>query len=141
MVKHGLTKIQKRQVALSIFMEVSVSFESFQRFLSIVTDSGFSQEDLVSNLIGFYIGVGDITQEKAIELCHPVSKQVALSVWDKEGAVGKNKNNNWRPKYANSTVHINSNQCADECLVSGTTFPDVFTKIKPVRKGFLYVNA
>ncbi|WP_282177399.1 hypothetical protein [Vibrio nereis] len=129
------------QVALSIFMEVSVKFESFQMLLSAVTDSGYSQEDLVSNLVGFYIGIGLIQKEEAIRLCHPVSKETALEIWDREGAVGENKNREWTPRYATNTGRYTKTQCIDECILSEVGFPSEFSSIKPARKGHLYRDA
>jgi len=66
LVRYGLSWEEKRRVALVIFMEVSVLFEGLQDSFpwNVVTDSGFSQEDLVSNLLGFYIAIGDYTQNK-----------------------------------------------------------------------------
>jgi len=57
-VRRGLTFTEKAQVALAIFQEVSLGFEGMQdswlaRKLT-GTDSGFSEEDLVSDLIAFY---------------------------------------------------------------------------------------
>ena len=62
LIKKGLSIFQKKRVALSIFMDVSRKFENLQRVAGWlkITDSGYSQEDLVSNLIGFYISVGSL---------------------------------------------------------------------------------
>ncbi len=138
LVKHGLSNAQKKRVALSIFMDVSKSFETLQARMSFMTDSGFSQEDLVSNLIGFYIGIGEISRRRALEICHPVSKQAALSIWDREGAVGQNKNRTWQPQYPDSTVHATEQYCRDECLYVEKSFPKEFQTIKPIRQGILH---
>lgn len=134
-VKHGLSFEQKKQVALAIFMEVSLRFESFQQVLSPVTDSGYSQEDLVSNLIGFYIGIGEIEKLAALQLCHPTSDKTAYKIWDSEGAVGKNKNTEWKPMFARATDRIDTMQCRDECALVNKKFPAEFTRIKPSLKG------
>jgi hypothetical protein len=134
-VKYGLTPEQKKQVGLSIFMAVSHRFENLQRFFNFITDSGYSQEDLVSNLIGYYIGVGEITKLKALKLCHPVSAETAYKIWDTEGTVGKNKNTQWKPLYAKSTYRENANQCIDECGVIKREMPRVFRRIKPAIEG------
>ena len=60
-----------------------------------VADSGFSAEDLVSNLIGFYRAVE--APRDYIALCEPVSRQEAWYVWDTYGAVGQNKNKEFSP--------------------------------------------
>jgi hypothetical protein len=82
---------------LAIFFAVSKEFESLQEnwFWSNVTDSGYSAEDLVSNLVGFYRTVDPGTDY--IGLCEPVGKDVALGVWDKYGAVGINNNYSFAP--------------------------------------------
>lgn len=91
-VKKGLSDNQKKSVALSIFLDVSHAFEGMQSnwLFRQVTNSGYSAEDLVSNLIGFYRAV--YPSKQFIPLCQPVSKSVALGVWDKYGEVGSNKN-------------------------------------------------
>ncbi|OMH31857.1 hypothetical protein BGP75_16205 [Motiliproteus sp. MSK22-1] len=137
-VKKGLTIEQKKRVALSIFMEVSHRFENFQTVLSFATDSGFSQEDLISNLIGFYIGIGEIEKITALKLCHPVSAKTAFKVWDNDGAVGKIKNRQWKPKYASTTYRVDSKRCLDECSITKQEFPIEFQKIQPAQKGVWY---
>lgn len=96
-IKRGLTLPEKKTVALAIFFAVSKEFELLQEnwFWSNFTDSGFSVEDLVSNLVGFYRAVDPGTDY--IGLCDPVRKDVALGVWDKYGAVGAIKNYSFAP--------------------------------------------
>jgi hypothetical protein len=91
-IKRGLALHDKKAIALSIFLEVSKAFEGWQNnwFWSAFTDSGFSAEDLVSDLVGFYRAVDPATDY--IGLCEPVEKDIALQIWDKYGAVGSNKN-------------------------------------------------
>jgi len=82
---------------LAIFMDVSVAFEGLQRnwFFKHVTDSGFSVEDLVSNLVGFYRAL--YPGIDFIRICEPVSKAESLEIWDEHGAVGENKNEEFKP--------------------------------------------
>jgi hypothetical protein len=91
-VKKGLDDNQKKSVALSIFLDVSHAFESLQSnwLFRQATNSGYSAEDLVSNLIGFYRAI--YPGKQFISLCQPVSKAVALDIRDKYGEVGSNKN-------------------------------------------------
>lgn len=56
-IRKGLPLATQRSVALAIFKEVSLGFKDVQASLSAFTDSGFSEEDLVSNLLGFYVAV------------------------------------------------------------------------------------
>jgi hypothetical protein len=86
-----------KSIALAIFLDVSLKFESLQQncFFHHVTNSGYSAEDLVSNLISFYRAV--CPQVDYIRICKPVSKEVALAIWDKCGAVGDTKNTKPEP--------------------------------------------
>jgi len=56
-VKKGLDDNQKKSVALSIFLDVSHAFEGLQSnwLFRQATNSGYSAEDLVSNLIGLRV--------------------------------------------------------------------------------------
>src|SRR6185295_12948972 len=92
---------------------------------SWVTDSGFSVEDLVSDLIGFYKTVRPSVDY--IPLCKPVSKDASLAIWDKFGSVGSKKNNTFRPIFY---------EC-EECKKQGITpkFPDELLAIEPAKKG------
>lgn len=96
-IRKGLNVEQKQSVALSIFLGVSRDFEALQGnwFFRQFTNSGFSAEDLVSNLVGFYRAVHPGTP--FVQLCDPMSEDVALGLWDKYGEVGKNKNHSLAP--------------------------------------------
>ncbi|HUQ93908.1 MAG TPA: hypothetical protein VM120_19675 [Bryobacteraceae bacterium] len=126
-VKNGLNREDKESVALSIFMEISVGFENMQDSwpLSWFTDSGFSVEDLVSDLIGFYSVVRPAADYFA--LCVPVSKTESLRIWDTFGGVGNQKNNTFRP------VFFNCEECRKRRIAP--TFPKELTAIKPAAKG------
>ena len=121
LVKYGLSETKKKSIALTIFQEVSVAFEKNQAGFpwSFISDSGFSQEDLVSNLLGFYLAVNGYDEMYIMQLCKSVSKEASFEVWDKDGAVGKNKNH--------------------EC--KGTpVFPSVFQTIQPAIKGVDFIE-
>lgn len=125
-VKRGLSPAQKESVALTIFMEVSYAFEALQGSFpwKLVTDSGFSEEDLVSDLIGFYRTVRPGI--KPLELCRPISRDASLAVWDAYGSVGSNKNRTFKPVF---------HPC-DECM-GPKRFPPTFKQIQPASKGTL----
>lgn len=91
------SEAEQKSIALAIFLDVSIAFESLQSnwFYKMLTDSGFSAEDLVSNLIGFYRAVQPGVDY--VGLCEPVSKDQALAIWDKYGPVGGRKNQSTRP--------------------------------------------
>ena len=102
-VQQDLTPEEQKSVALAIFMEVSIAFEGMQSnwLYRKLTDSGFSVEDLVSNLIGFYRALHPA--KDYITPCQPVSKGEALEVWDTYGSVGSNKNHKFSPVLFPST--------------------------------------
>jgi hypothetical protein len=130
-IKYGLSKNENESVALAIFMEVSLRFENFQMmFPNFITDSGFSAEDLVSNILGFYRAVRP--GPDYLLMCQPVSKKAALEVWDKYGSVGSNKNRMFAPylypcKECSSLRDPQGPSCAP--------IPNMLNTIQPVSKG------
>ena len=140
-VRHELTSAEKKSVALAIFMEVSLAFETHQEYFPrFITDSGFSQEDLVSNLVGFHIAVGTVTKDQVLAMAKPVSKAAALTVWDRHGAVGSNKNRGFRPLFSPDTWMITDKGCTDECAGIVPRVPDFLNSISPAKKGELFMN-
>jgi hypothetical protein len=150
LVRRGLTEEERRRVALSIFLLVSWDFEAFQfglewgGVLDFATrvlldrgyDSGFSREDLVSNLIGFYVAVGAMTRERALELCHPASRDAAEWVWRTEGPVGARKNRGLVPDLADqTTLEGEANPVRDDCTGQPRAFPVEFQSIHPAPLG------
>lgn len=119
LVASGLDRDQKESVALGIFLEVSMEFEALQWWTG-APSSSFSEEDLVSNLLGFYSVVRPDLD--LMSLCQPVSAQASLDVWDANGGLGKNRE-----------VTPNLYPCA-ECQ-GGGTFPQVLQSIVPAPKG------
>lgn len=91
-IKKGISLQDKKSVALSIFLNVSKQFENLQGnwLFRHFTNSSYSAEDLVSDLIGFYRAVEK--NKQILQVCEPVTKDVALKIWDTYGAVGDNKN-------------------------------------------------
>lgn len=120
----------KKSVALAIFLDVSHSFESLQAgwLFNKLTSSGYSAEDLVSNLIGFYRAVEPHGQH--IQVCQPVSKKIALSIWDKYGDIGQIKN-------YSTTPYIYPIPPASGGPMSAQ-LPYSLTTIKPAQKGIHY---
>jgi hypothetical protein len=130
-VRRGLDYAQKQQVALAIFQDVSLGFEGMQdSYLArklTGTDSGFSEEDLVSDLIAFYKSVNPRLDVDA--LCKPVSVEASRAVWKASGPVGGNKNRTFKPR-----LHP-----CDECK-GPSSFPRDFQTIKPAKKGELFTD-
>jgi hypothetical protein len=130
-VRSGLSLQDQESVALAIFMEVSLAFEGYQdMFPRLLTDSGFSQEDLVSNWIAFY---SVVRPRDYLALCERVSEKTGLAIWDKYGAVGdtNNKNRTFRPV-------LTASAGCEECAASKKSFPAELQSIKPAAKGTLF---
>lgn len=95
-IKNGRTLVERQSIALAMVMATAVAFEHWQSmpWFSWYTDSGFSSEDLVSDLFGFYkvnfprIYWGEL---------RIASKESALRRWDHFGPVGSYKNTGFLP--------------------------------------------
>ena len=131
-VKTGLTESEKESVALAIFMEISYRFESYQNnfFWSTFSNSGFSSEDLVSDLIGFYSAVRP--DEDYIKRACPVSTKTSLALWDKYGPVDERKNTSFRP------VLYPCTECGNTVGPASAPLPEWLTQILPAQKGDLF---
>lgn len=123
-VKYSLPIQTKKEIALAIFMEVSHAFESLQSKTALITrsDSGYSVEDLVSNLVSFYSEV--MPGVDYMKLCEPVSKEASKKVWQQFGPVGSIKNKSFQPIFFD----------CDECNSKGP-FPKQLQLIRPANKG------
>ncbi|QGY30561.1 hypothetical protein [Pantoea cypripedii] len=95
-IKRGRPYHERQSIALAMMMTVAQKFEAFQQAFpfNLLTDSGFSGEDLVSDLLGFYRA---ISVSNPYPLLHPVSKEEALRRWDFYGPIGKYKNETFLP--------------------------------------------
>jgi len=79
-----------------MMMALARNFEAMQASFPchLVTDSGFSREDLVSDLLGFY---RVISSQNLFPALRPVSKAEALKRWDYYGPIGFFKNDSFLP--------------------------------------------
>ena len=95
-IKKGRSLQERHRIALAMMLTVAKRFESMQASFpfNLVTDSGFSGEDLVSDLLGFYRVV---STPNPFYLLRPVSKEEALKRWDFYGPIGNFKNIGFRP--------------------------------------------
>ncbi|CAI1508010.1 Uncharacterised protein [Serratia fonticola] len=95
-IRKGRTLHERYSIALAMMLTIARRFESMQGSFpfNLVTDSGFSGEDLVSDLLGFYRAT---THPNPFELLRPVSKEEALKRWDYYGPIGSYKNESFRP--------------------------------------------
>lgn len=132
-IRKGLPLATQRSVALAIFKEVSMGFEDVQASLSAFTDSGFSEEDLVSNLLGFYVAVlGNVDWRGH---CKPVSAEASRVVWDTLGPVGSRKNHQFVPK-----LHA-CEECKAKHHITRPHFPPIFSSIRPAQQGADFFEA
>lgn len=127
-VRRDLTPSQENQVALTIFLDVSHSFERYQQMwpYSFFTQSGYSVEDLVSNLVGFYRALHP--KPSYINKCDPTSKEFAQEIWKKHGSVETTKNRRAKPLLFHK---------GDEIAKSPRriSLPSFLNRIKPLNMG------
>lgn len=97
MVRSCLSPDLKARVALTIMYGTAKRFEAWQNsfLFNWFTDSGFSAEDLVSDLVGFYRVYG--SGPDPLWLAKPVSFEKALQIWDAGDPIGHYKNNSTAP--------------------------------------------
>ncbi len=95
-IKRGRSLSERHSITLALMMETAIAFENWQSmpFFSWYTDSGFSAEDLVSDLLGFYKVVRPQNYWPWLKI---VSKEAALRRWDYYGALGSFKNRGFNP--------------------------------------------
>ena len=95
-IKRGRVLEQRYSLALAMMMTTAVKFETMQASppFGWAIDSGFSAEDLVSDLLGFYRVVRPMNYFPWLQL---VSKQEALKRWDHYGSPGMYKNKLFKP--------------------------------------------
>lgn len=95
-IKRGRSYFERKSVALAMMMSLARKFAALQSSfpVSLTTDSGFSGEDLVSDLLGFYRVV---SVQNPFDMLRPVSKAEALKRWDYYGRIGSWKNETFNP--------------------------------------------
>ncbi|BBA33853.1 uncharacterized protein sS8_1899 [Methylocaldum marinum] len=132
-IKKGIKVNDKKSVALSIFLDVSNAFESMQSGWPFrwVTNSGYSAEDLVSDLIGFYRAVNPSVPY--VQIFQPVSKDLALQIWDRYGPVGNNKNYSATP----FLYPVPPAQGGPMCGI----LPPELNAVQPAKPGILFMEA
>lgn len=135
-VKKGLSHAVREQVALGIFLAGSYEFEALQSSIPYVwrTDSGFSVEDLVSDLIGFYIAFRDISMERMRVICGEVSVQESYRIWDTytPHGIGSVKNRTAKPILFPTKEGVRS--------AADTSFPHELATIRPAPEGVDWVR-
>ncbi|HKD24558.1 MAG TPA: hypothetical protein VKC66_01390 [Xanthobacteraceae bacterium] len=146
LVRRGLSTEEKKAVALAIFIEVTMGFEHLQGewpwgWIPQSAQSSFSLEDTVSDLIGFYIAIGEITRADALAACHPCSVAASLAMWDGNPHLASLKNQTFKPVLLNDTrVRYAAGNPSDECTGQARMFPFAFQRIKPAPKGQNFID-
>jgi hypothetical protein len=92
-----LTKAQREAALLGLWKNMSVAFETLQSngLYPFLTSSGFSEEDLTSNLIYYYRVVRGFSKLQVEDVCEVVSKEASKRIYLEQG--GLRKNHGWRP--------------------------------------------
>ncbi|MDE9428577.1 hypothetical protein [Xenorhabdus bovienii] len=125
-VRRGLSLHDKKSVAITIMMYTTHLFESNQGSFPFnwIMDSGYSSDDLTSNLLGFYRAINGVDYLFQLGV---VSKEDALKRWDYYGPIGKYKNKVFKPllfqdpeKYPNNARPYNG------------TLPSFLNTISPI---------
>ncbi len=127
---------KENSVALAIMHDLAFGHETSQNesvtnavgILLGIGGTGFSEEDLPSHELGFYMKLLNLTKEQVLEkeLCHKLTKAQSLRVWD-EGGDAALGHPFFRPAYKNTkTVR----QC---CGTSPPKWPDKFDSVTPSR--------
>lgn len=95
-IKKGRSLREQHSIMLAMLLQTARAFENWQsqHFFNWYTDSGFSGEDLVSDLLGFYRVVAPRNYWQDLK---PVSREAALRRWDFYGPVGNYKNRSFIP--------------------------------------------
>lgn len=125
LVQRSLPRSRKKSIALRIMLDVAYKFEAIQATspYSFWNDSGFSQEDLVSDMIAFYSVADGIGDEHVYSLCRAVTKAASLKVWDTHMAKGLGASKN--VSFVNPVYYP-----CEEC-VGPPMYPVQFTAVEP----------
>ncbi|NEN24156.1 RHS repeat-associated core domain-containing protein [Cryomorpha ignava] len=113
LVKEGLNLDERKSVALAIFQDVSMAFESFQAVGALVGrgDSSFSPEDLPSNMLSFYRTIEGMERSEVEAMTKPVSPEQAIDVYRSYPGTftdSQYKNRSFNPRYFD-TPYTSSN--------------------------------
>ncbi|MHA6634855.1 hypothetical protein ACX3OY_13835 [Citrobacter farmeri] len=130
MVRSCLSPALKAKVALTIMYGTAKRFEAWQDSILFNwhTDSGFSVEDLVSDLVGFYRVFG--TGPDPLWLAKPVSYETAIQIWDAHDPIGTFKNKAFSPKLFSTISPFKYGEPVKKLL------PDWLSYIKPLSGSF-----
>jgi hypothetical protein len=86
-----LSAAEVLSVSLSIFKKLSVAFEAQQEMTDLIRQSSFSQEDLPSNLIGFYMAAKGYQRGQIEQYCGALDMAASLQEFDNNHDFKKNR--------------------------------------------------
>ncbi|GAA0879198.1 hypothetical protein GCM10009119_21660 [Algoriphagus jejuensis] len=116
-IKRVLTSDEVLQVALRIFMLQSLGFEALQNWTDSIGSSSFSEEDLSSNLIAFYMAARSFNRSNVETIC---------DVWDSARSLSKFNGYTFNKRIS---FHPGS------LLPAGGAWPSDFSTIVPAATG------
>lgn len=79
------------EVALSIFKTLSIAFETQQEWTDFLGDSAFAQEDLPSNLLGFYRAARGFNLADIERFCGAMDVTASVAEYDRNHSFRKNR--------------------------------------------------
>jgi hypothetical protein len=128
-IKYDLSPSEQEMVALAIFKEISIKFESMQNSFPfyLATDSGFSEEDLPSDLIAFYMTVKGYSKGEIEKMCAIQNAASSREVWKATGGLGNNRR--WKP-------FDHNNNCT--CCPNALQWPSALDVIREAPRGTLW---
>ena len=112
-LQKSLSEAEVIKAALTTFMVQSIFFEAAQSWTDFIGDSSFAEEDLVSNLIGFYRAAEGYSKDEIVKFC---------GVWNTMDSLKKLKGYSFQK---NDTFRPLS-------LPPGGSWPIELTTIKPM---------
>jgi hypothetical protein len=115
-IKRPLTADEVLSVALAIYRLVSMAFEFGQGWTQLVGQSSFSEEDLPSNILGFYRAARNLSRPDVEQHCGVQSPADSLQVFN---SYSFRSNTTFRPL----------------SLPSGGRWPAIFSTITPAAPG------
>ena len=130
-VQRRLTAGQREQVALGMLRAATFQFETIQEKMGL--SSGFSAEDLPSNMLGLISLFRGILAEKLRILLGEVDVQSSMTVWQRHlgaGGLGGLKNREFSPKLF---------PC-EACKGKDTSPPALLSQARYAREGGLWVR-
>jgi hypothetical protein len=145
-VGRHLSEQEQKQVALGIFMAVEEQAEDFQLRLEqwSLTKSGYSLEDLSSDLIGFYVawetdkGISPDQLRQLVGLerhppCYVLNIKDSVAVFEafEKGGFLDEKNREWKPYQIPSGCDSTEDVIKEKCRGMPTGWPEQYARVMP----------